>query len=89
VCVLSGNLPGKRAPPLMPEARPPLVKSLPPPTPPDPTPALADMLDCGGQKWSLSEAQARGVDVGTTVAPSPATPQLLAMLKDFMVRNLL
>jgi hypothetical protein len=47
------------------------------------------VLDCGGQKWSLQEAQAKGVDVGTTVEASPGTPQLLALLKDFMVKNLL
>ena len=47
------------------------------------------VLNCGGQQWSLAQAQAKGVDVGTVVGVTPDTAGLLGMVADFMKRNLM
>lgn len=35
-------------------------------------------LKCGKSSWTLAEAQARGVDVGSVVVPSPSTADVIA-----------
>lgn len=39
-------------------------------------------LQCGGEVWGLTEAQSRGVDLGSTVSELPTTDELLVMLGD-------
>lgn len=38
-------------------------------------------LRCGAATWALAEAQARGVDVGSTVRALPTTDELLGMMR--------
>ena len=35
-------------------------------------------LKCGKEAWSLADAQARGVDVGSRVVPTPAVADVIA-----------
>ena len=51
--------------------------------------AGAYVLNCGGNAWTLAQAQANGFDVGTTVLPSPSTADLLALVTAFVESNLL
>lgn len=46
-------------------------------------------LQCGAATWTLAEANALGVDVGTTVAQTPATAALLALAADFVAANVM
>ena len=43
---------------------------------------------CGSARWNLTTAQANGVDLGTVVAPSPGTQQLLALMAAFVETQL-
>jgi hypothetical protein len=36
-------------------------------------------LKCGGSTWMLAQAQAAGVDVGSTIGPLPALADLVAL----------
>ena len=45
-------------------------------------------LKCGGSAWDLAQAQAHGLDVGSTVATVPDTPTVLAAAAAF-VRDVL
>lgn len=46
-------------------------------------------MKCGGATWTLAEANAQGVDVGTTVSPSPNTTAILAIAMAFVRSNLM
>jgi hypothetical protein len=39
-------------------------------------------MPCNGQKWSLAEAQARGVDLGSSVGNFPTVNDFIKMAHD-------
>ena len=41
-------------------------------------------MRCGGEVWTLGEAQGRGLDVGSSVQPLPTTGELLAMMRGLL-----
>jgi len=46
-------------------------------------------LACGAATWTLAEANALGVDVGTTVAQTPDTAAVLAIVAAFVREELM
>jgi hypothetical protein len=46
-------------------------------------------LTCGKSVWTLAEAQARGLDVGSTWSPTPGTAGLLALVTNFVTAELM
>ncbi len=42
------------------------------------------VMSCGNARWSLADAQAAGVDIGSTLGPSPSTAQIMQMAKDLL-----
>ena len=41
-------------------------------------------MHCGAAAWTLSEAQERGLDLGSSLHSLPTTDELLAMLEDML-----
>lgn len=41
-------------------------------------------LSCGGKQWGLAQAQAAGLDVGSTSGPSPPSAGVLALAQAFV-----
>ena len=50
------------------------------------SPNATYQLRCGSATWGLEDAQARGVDVGSTLHVLPTTDELLAMLSEILDR---
>jgi hypothetical protein len=48
------------------------------------SPGAAYELRCGAAVWGLADAQARGVDVGSSLHALPTTADLLVMLEELL-----
>lgn len=49
----------------------------------------AYVLSCGGKQWSLAQAQAAGLDVGSTSGPAPPSAGALALATQFVHSQLM
>ena len=47
------------------------------------------VLSCGGKQWSLAQAQAAGLDVGSTSGPAPPSAGALALATQFVHSQLM
>ena len=42
-------------------------------------------MHCGKQSWTLTQAQALGVDVGSVLVPVPSTAAIIAAARDLLL----
>ena len=48
------------------------------------TPDGTVIIECGKNKWNLTEAQSRGIDVGSKVAKLPSDDEIIQWGKDLL-----
>ena len=48
------------------------------------TPDGTMIVQCGNNKWNLTEAQSRGVDIGTKVGKLPSNDDIIQWGKDLL-----